>query len=295
MRLMGIKVVLPIIVALFLAAGCVAGVGVTADDGEITSYSFLAANNPALSADVVAVIQGAAITATVPEDTDISSLVADYVASPANVSVVVGSSSQVSGNSTNDFSAPVTYGVSVQFSETTRDYTIFVSDSSGNVPLTGVFVSAVTGSDVDGDGTQEHPYLTIAKGITEATSEGFTVRVGQGTYTISETINIVDGVSLYGGYDESDWSRDITDHVTEIRDGRTEIDPTATLMSTIVADGSISPATVIDGFTIVGPNMLGVVGTVGTVLTNNDASPTISNNRIRRPERFKACVGDVCV
>ncbi len=294
MKLADIKFIPIFIMLSFLLSGCVAGLGVTADDGEITSYTFLAANNSELSEDVVAEIDGGAITTTVPEGTDVTALVADYVTSSTDVNVIVGSGSQVSGESVNDFSAPVTYGVNSQFSLNTRDYTVFVSDSGGLLPLTGIFVSVVTGSDESGDGSQESPYATIAKGITEAASDGSDVRVGKGMYTVSEAINIVEGVSLYGGYDESDWSRDVEANITEIMDSRTDGDPTET-MGTIIGENTITSATIIDGFTIVGADAPGYLGTMAVISMSDDASPIISNNRLEGPIRSRYVMGIVAI
>jgi len=292
-RLADIKFIPILIVASFLLSGCVAGLGVTLDDGEIISYTFLAANNPELSEDVVAEIDGGAITMTVPEGTDVTALIADYVTNSTDVSVVVEGGSQVSGETTNNFSAPVTYAVSTQFSLTTRDYTVFVLDS-GDLPLTGIFVSVVTGSDESGDGSQESPYATIAKGIAEAASDGMTVRVGRGTYSVSEPVEIVEGVSLYGGYDESDWSRDVEANITEIRDSRTDGDPTETV-STIIGESTITRATIVDGFTIVGADAPGYLGTMTVISMSDDASPTISNNRLEGPTRSRYVVGIVAI
>jgi nitrous oxidase accessory protein NosD len=50
-----------------------------------------------------------------------------------------------------------------------------------------IYVST-TGNDSTGDGSQETPYLTVAKGITMATA-GDTISVGTGTYTETITIN----------------------------------------------------------------------------------------------------------
>jgi hypothetical protein len=282
-KLMSLKFIMPLILALTLSMGCAAGLGLGDSDGEIISYSFLAANNSLLSADVIAEIDGSAIRATVPEGTDVEALIADYVVT-SGVDVSVNGSGQTSGETSNDFSDSVTYTVTAE-STMTNDYTVFVTSISSDV-LTGVFVSQVIGDDDTGDGTQENPYATIAKGIEEATPELKAVRVGQGTYTIDEAINIVEGVSLYGGYDESDWSRDITDNVTEVRDGRTTAVIGESVIA-VVAEDVITNSTVMDGFTIVGADVPGFEGVAASIMLTSNASPTISNNRIEGPRSAK--------
>ena len=77
----------------------------------------------------------------------------------------------------------------------------------------------VNGENTEGpwDGTQEHPYQYIQYGIDNAMA--FTrICVARGTY--SENVVIVKrDVQLYGGYDPSDWSRDISANMTVIDGG----------------------------------------------------------------------------
>jgi hypothetical protein len=78
-----------------------------------------------------------------------------------------------------------------------------------------VFVDTLTGNDTTGDGTMDKPFKTIQTGINFAASTtaatGFPgihkdVYVSLGTYM--EHVSMVDGVSLYGGYDAATkWSR----------------------------------------------------------------------------------------
>ncbi|MEW6096951.1 MAG: right-handed parallel beta-helix repeat-containing protein [bacterium] len=64
-----------------------------------------------------------------------------------------------------------------------------------------IYVDAVNGDDVMGDGTEENPYKTIGKGISVAGS-GDTVQCAPGTYT--ETVSIKKQVMLIGaGSDKS--------------------------------------------------------------------------------------------
>jgi hypothetical protein len=74
----------------------------------------------------------------------------------------------------------------------------------------GIFI-AITGDDTF-PGTMEQPKRTIGAGITQADLEGKILFVARGTYNES----IVATVSIYGGYDETDWLRDIQIHETKI-------------------------------------------------------------------------------
>ncbi len=60
-----------------------------------------------------------------------------------------------------------------------------------------IFVDAVSGND-GWPGTRAQPKRSIAAGIAAAAPSGFGVYVSQGTY--AESVNLVSGVSLYGGY-----------------------------------------------------------------------------------------------
>ncbi len=74
----------------------------------------------------------------------------------------------------------------------------------------GIFI-AVTGDDAF-PGTMAQPKRTIGAGITQADLEGKILFVARGTYNES----IVTTVSIYGGYNETDWLRDIQIHETKI-------------------------------------------------------------------------------
>jgi len=75
---------------------------------EISSFSFLAATNAALSADVQGTISGTTITLTVPYGTDQTALVATF--DHNGVSVTSGSIPQQSGVTANDFSSSSIFG-----------------------------------------------------------------------------------------------------------------------------------------------------------------------------------------
>lgn len=76
---------------------------------SITAFSFKAVNNPELGTDFHGEINGNDIYLTVPEGTDLSSLVASFSTTGPEVSV--GYENQISGARANDFSSPVSYTV----------------------------------------------------------------------------------------------------------------------------------------------------------------------------------------
>lgn len=76
-----------------------------------------------------------------------------------------------------------------------------------------VFVSTVDGNDA-GTGTRANPLKTIAAGITAAASANKDVYVAGGTYP--ETVNLVDGVGVYGGY-ELDFAQRSAAETTKIQ------------------------------------------------------------------------------
>ncbi|MBN2041856.1 MAG: hypothetical protein JW864_17605 [Spirochaetes bacterium] len=111
------------VIALFLAAGlCFAGCSSddsSSDDAPelssakaITLFSFTAAANSDLEADVTGTVNGSAVTASVPNGTDVKALVSSFTTT--GVLVSVGSTAQVSGTTANDFSDDVEYTVTAE-------------------------------------------------------------------------------------------------------------------------------------------------------------------------------------
>ncbi|MCB1153748.1 putative metal-binding motif-containing protein [bacterium] len=83
----------------------------------------------------------------------------------------------------------------------------------------GIFVDGASGSDAN-PGTKEEPVATIAKGVDLAeAAEGWSVYVAGGSYM--EDI-LVTGTAIFGGYDASDWSRDIDANTTTIEGDTTD-------------------------------------------------------------------------
>lgn len=84
-------------------------------------------------------------------------------------------------------------------------------------PITDYYVSAGTGNDSTGDGTQSAPWASIAKALDSIGGGGtaefpVTIRIAGGTYyeTGLDYSSKLDYASLYGGYDPASWARDIT-------------------------------------------------------------------------------------
>ncbi|MCP4135071.1 MAG: hypothetical protein GY754_29115 [bacterium] len=123
------------------------------------------------------------------------------------------------------------------------------------------------GNDTSGDGASDNPYLTIDKGISEAASGPYGVRVAQGTYDEGELI-MVEGVSLSGGWSTSFYYNDPTVYTTTIN----ALDDTG-----ISAGSGVTFATSIGGFTINGRDSS---GTSVQAISMNSGGLTIENNII---------------
>jgi hypothetical protein len=90
---------------------------------DLTSFAFLASENPTLASDVVVTIGGSMPTVVVPAETDVTALVATFTTTGR--SVTVGGVTQVSDTTPNDFTNAVTYTVHA-LDGTTQDYVFTV-------------------------------------------------------------------------------------------------------------------------------------------------------------------------
>jgi len=113
-------------------------------------------------------------------------------------------------------------------------------DGIDGVVCRAVFVNGAVGSDLNEGLMPDEPVATIARGIEIAQTyqPPRMVLVAEGNYV--ETVNVNSGVSLYGGYDGGDWSRNVGGNLTEI---------TATENRAIIAQ-NLDQEVEIDGFTI---------------------------------------------
>jgi hypothetical protein len=121
------------------------------------------------------------------------------------------------------------------------------NDCSSNPPDMGcggigTYVSQTVGVDTN-PGTQAMPVRTIARGIMNAMTigGGVDVYVANGTY--DEDVTMVEGVSIYGGYEPAGWTRDTTANVTIIN---------AATATGVLIDHVITRATALDGVTVNG-------------------------------------------
>lgn len=105
-----------------------------------------------------------------------------------------------------------------------------------------VFVNTAVGSDLNDGLMMDDPVATIERGMEIAAtfSPPRPVLVAEGTY--AENVDLVSGVSIYGGYDDSTWERDIflNETVIEGSEART------------VRANNLAEAVEVDGFTIRG-------------------------------------------
>jgi hypothetical protein len=164
---------------------------------ELTSYSFLAADNPGLAADVDATINGTAITATVPFGTKLTALVATF--ETTGKSVAVGATAQVSGVTPNNFTAPVSYVVTAA-DGSTKTYTVTVTVAMNtaktitsfqfltvhNAGLTANVTATITGTNI----AATVPFGTdVTKLVATFATTGASVAVGAVTQVSGTTAN----------------------------------------------------------------------------------------------------------
>ncbi len=128
---------------------------------EITAFSFPAAVNPGLGADITGTISGTTITATVPFGTNLTALKASFTTT--GVSVVVSGAEQTSGMTVNDFTNALTYTVTAE-DGSTQNYLVTV-----NIPVTIEQLKQMIGrgedvTRVDTSGITDMSYLFFRSG-----------------------------------------------------------------------------------------------------------------------------------
>lgn len=92
------------------------------DPCEILAYSFTEQTGPAVIDP-----DAGTIAVEVAHETDVTALVAEYSISDSGASVYVGDTPQESGTTQNDFTTPVTYVVTSEDGETTKNWTVTVT------------------------------------------------------------------------------------------------------------------------------------------------------------------------
>jgi hypothetical protein len=146
-----------------------------------------------------------------------------------------------------------------------------------------IYVSAY-GADTS-DGTIDAPFATIQAGIAQGVwyiqqgvVSAVSVLVAAGTYEQNDatgvSVEMEEGVSLYGGYSSDFSTRDPVTYQSTIID----LSDSGDDIAAVRAESAITRDTVIDGFTIVGGAPSGEE--YGRAVFTDSASPTISNNII---------------
>jgi hypothetical protein len=138
----------------------------------------------------------------------------------------------------------------------------------------GTFVSALAGDDTN-PGTTVQPLKTIAQGMANAATIGGIqdVIVAEGSY--SEKVTLAEGVSLLGGFQcdtlACTWARDVTAHASTISDVDFE---------GVLAGPAITPATLVEGFHIVGMDGAPTTAPGGSAVQLNGGAPELRGNDI---------------
>lgn len=151
--------------------------------------------------------------------------------------------------------------------------------TGGFIPGDGLHVDIELGSN-SAPGTADDPMRTIAWALEQAELLDVTeLYIAEGTYVVDSddttTIEVVPGVSMYGGFSH-DWTeRDPATHVTMIIDEATEIAPSGVPNAAVHVGEDVGEDTVLDGFRIVGSD------TPESTAIIVDGRPLIQHSTIR--------------
>jgi hypothetical protein len=184
------------VLLMLVTFGCFAE-GKLPSNKSITTFSFRAAENPALGNDAACTVSGSGITCDVPHGTDVTHLVATFTAEADHV--LVGSVTQKSGVTANDFTSPVTYdvvaadGTKQSFTVTVnvaaasaKDITTFAFLKTDNPSLASDVTATINGQTI----TATVPFGTTVTALKAAfTTTGTTVRVGTAVQVSSVSPN----------------------------------------------------------------------------------------------------------
>ncbi len=160
------------------------------DPVTITEFSFLSADNPGLSSDVTGIISGSNISLTVPFGTEISTLIATFIS--AGESITVLDDPQISGETENDYTGPVTYTVTAAKGGT-AEYLVTVivaPDTAKEITAFGFPSASATGI-IDGTNISVTvPYDTdVTALVATFNTTGASITVGPAAQTSGETAN----------------------------------------------------------------------------------------------------------
>ncbi|MFO0747272.1 MAG: MopE-related protein [Myxococcota bacterium] len=127
-----------------------------------------------------------------------------------------------------------------------------------------------------GTGTGNYPCKTVNQGLTLAAAVGsgkLKVLVAGGAYV--ENITVRNGISLYGGYNPRNWTRDAAANLTAIFGAQT-----SGHRKTIIADGITGNDTTVDGFNIYGQTATGIAENSYAVWVRNSNQHLIISNNV---------------
>ncbi|GAA5221242.1 hypothetical protein GCM10025777_18720 [Membranihabitans marinus] len=202
---------------------------VLSDAKDFTSYTLTASQNAGIDTDVVGQISGTTISIKIPNSANITSLIPSFETSGIKNIVRINGTVQVSGQTTVDFSSPVTYTI-VAEDGSEKTYTV---QASRNAAITGFgfyaadnpsvlfkdYVATVTGTDisvdlpVDADRSQLVAQFTTTTGATVAvdgaaqesgvTANDFSSAL---TYTVSDNDGSDDFTVVVGDLSAPEWS-----------------------------------------------------------------------------------------
>jgi photosystem II stability/assembly factor-like uncharacterized protein len=177
---------------------------------KITSYGF---EQPKASGSIT----GTNISVTVPNGTDVTHLVAEF--SYDGSSVNVGSTPQVSGTTTNDFTNPVIYTVKAK-DGSTQDYTVTVTIASPLSSKKGItnygFTNPAVAGTIIGTNISVTPpwYTNVDSMVAFFSTTGVSVKVGSTPQVSGTTANNFTSPVTYTVTAQDSSTRDYTVTVT---------------------------------------------------------------------------------
>ena len=134
------------------------------------------------------------------------------------------------------------------------------------------------------DGSSNKPLTSISYGLVQASILGYSsVYVAIGDYNVTYPIDMIEGISLYGGYNSLDWSRSEYETKTAREVNSTTITYTGrddgsleSPNSVVYAGSGVTVNTIIEGFTLEGK----ANGDYSSAILTRGGSPAIRYNTI---------------
>ncbi|HNW26995.1 MAG TPA: DUF5018 domain-containing protein [Spirochaetota bacterium] len=189
---------------------------------EITSFSFLKANNDALPADVNGTISGTKISVELPFGSSRDNLKATFETSGEGETVAIGETAQVSGETVNAFTTPITYRVTAE-DKTTADYEVTVTVAKNDAKAITSFILDGETCAIDQDKgaiTVDFPSTKIMTGlVAKFVSTGVSVQVNDVDQVSGTTANDFSNPVTYTVVAENNTKKTYTVTVT----GKTDI------------------------------------------------------------------------